>query len=147
MKIVVSIFLSLIIYSASAQISFNTGSVQLDSDLNAINTSASANFGSFKTNLSASYNVSSKKIDYMQISLNMAAGEIYLALEIAKLSNTPIDDIITIYKNNKSKGWGYIAKEAGIKPGSSEFHQLKNDTSSKKNKGKSNGNGKKKKMK
>ena len=56
----------------------------------------------------------------------MEAGEIYLALEIAKLSKTPVDEVITIYKNNKSKGWGYIAKEAGIKPGSPEFHQMKN---------------------
>jgi hypothetical protein len=139
MKNILLILISFIVYSASAQVSFNTGNVQLDTDLNTINASASANFGSFKGDLIVSYNVSEKKIDYMKVSLNMAPGEIYFALEIAKLSKTPIDEVITIYKNNKSKGWGYIAKEAGIKPGSSEFHQLKNNANSKKNKGKGKG--------
>lgn len=148
MKNIFLVLLSFLVYSASAQISFNTGSVQLDTDLNAINANASVDFGSFKGDLSLSYNVSEKKIDYMKGSLNMAPGEIYLALEIAKLSKTPIDEVITIYKNNKCKGWGYIAKEAGIKPGSAAFHQLKNDASAEKNKskGKGKGNGKGKKM-
>lgn len=74
----------------------------------------------------------------------MAPGEIYLALEISKLSKIPIDEVIIIYKKNKSKGWGYIAKEAGIKPGSAEFHQLKNNTNSQKNKSKNKGKGNRK---
>jgi len=121
MKKILLILVSLIAYSGSAQISFNTGSVQLDSDLNIINISASADFESFKGDMGVTYNVSEKKIEYMRVSLNMAPGEIYFALEISVLSKTPIDKVITIYKKNKSKGWGYIAKEAGIKPGSSEF--------------------------
>ena len=141
MKKLLFIILLFCVYSATAQISFNTGSVQLDSDLNTINASASVNFGAFKSDLSVSYNVSEKKIEYMRGSLNMGPGEIYLALEISKLSKNPIDKVITIYENNKSKGWGYIAKEAGIKPGSPEFHQLKNNASSKKNKGKQKKNG------
>ncbi|PTB94077.1 hypothetical protein C9994_12430 [Marivirga lumbricoides] len=133
-KKILFVLLSLVVYSASAQIDFNTGNAQLDSDLNTINANASANFGSFKADLSVNYNVSEKKIDYMRGSLNMAAGEIYISLEISKLSKTPIDDVLVIYTNNKSRGWGYIAKQAGIKPGSPEFHQLKNNARSKKNK-------------
>lgn len=126
-------------YLSSAQIAFNTGSVQLDSDLNSINIGASANFEAFKGDLAISYNVSEKKIEYLRASVNLAPGEIYLALEIAKLSRRSIDQVVTIYKNNKGKGWGYIAKEAGIKPGSAAFHQLKNNARSKKSKA---GNGK-----
>ena len=29
------------------------------------------------------------------------------------------------YRNNKGQGWGVIAKNLGIKPGSDEFHALK----------------------
>jgi len=141
MRKIVLILLSLIAYSGTAQISFNTGSVHLDSDLNIINTSASADFGSFKADMGVSFNVSERKIEYMRMSLNMAPGEIYFALEISRLSKTPIDTVITVYKKSKGKGWGYIAKEAGIKPGSSEFHQLKNNASSKKNKGQNKGKG------
>jgi len=146
MKNTLVILLSFIACSASAQVSFNTGNVELDRDLNTINTNASADFRSFKSELSISYNVSEKKIEYMKGTLNMAFGEIYLALEISKLSKTPIDNVIAIYKSNKSKGWGYIAKEAGIKPGSAEFHQMKNNASSQKNKNKGKGNGKGKKI-
>ncbi|TDQ22786.1 hypothetical protein [Tenacibaculum caenipelagi] len=149
MKNLLIILLLFFTYSVSAQISFNTGSVQLDSDLNIINADANLNFGAFKTNLSVSYNVSEKKIGYMRGTLGMKAGEIYLALEICKLSRKPVDDVIVIYKTHKNKGWGYIAKQAGIKPGSAAFHQLKNNANSKKNKskgkGQSNGKGKGKK--
>ncbi|MDE1208344.1 hypothetical protein [Tenacibaculum larymnensis] len=142
MKNLFIILLSIFTYSASAQISFNTGNTQLDSDLNIINTDANLNFGAFKTRLSISYNVSEGKIKYMGGSLGMKAGEIYLALEISKLSRRSIDDMITIYRTHKNKGWGYIAKQAGIKPGSAEFHQLKNNANSKKNKSKRKNKGK-----
>lgn len=135
MKNILILILLLLAYTSFGQISFKTGNVQLDSDLKTINSNASVDFGSFKTNLSLSYNLSEKKIDYMKGSLHMSSGEIYFALEISKYSKKPIDEILTIYKNNKSKGWGYIAKEAGIKPGSAEFHQLKNNASSKKKQG------------
>ena len=77
----------------------------------------------------------------MRISLNMSPGEIYFALEISKYSNKPIDDVIGIYQTHKAKGWGYIAKQAGIKPGSDAFHQLKKNAGSKSNNGKGNGKG------
>jgi len=141
MKNLLTILLLFFTFSVSAQISFNTGSGQLDSDLNIINANANLNFGAFKTNLSISNNVSERKIEYMKGSIGMKAGEIYLTLQIARLSRRSIDDVIIIYKKHKNKGWGYIAKQAGIKPGSAEFHQLKNNASSKKNKSRGQGNG------
>jgi len=121
--------------SLSAQISFNTGNSQLDSDLMAINASASADPGSFKADMKLSYNLSEQQFDYMNVTLHMAPGEVYLALEISRIAKISVDDVLSHYKSNKSKGWGYIANQAGIKPGSEEFHQLKNNTNSKKEKG------------
>lgn len=135
MKKLFVIFFSLIVYSASAQISFRTGDVRLDADLNLINSRALADFGSFRGDLVRSYGVSNQKIDHMRGNQNMAPGEIYFALEIAKLGRISIDNVLSIYERDKSKGWGYIAKEAGIKPGSAEFHRLKDNASSNKNKG------------
>jgi len=144
MKNILVLILSLLAFTSFGQISLKTGSLQLDSDLNTINTNASVDFGSFKTDLSLSYKLSEKKIDYMKGSLNMSPGEIYFALEISKHSRKPINEVLTIYKKNKSKGWGHIAKEAGIKPGSAEFHQLKNNARSRKNKSKGKNKGHKK---
>jgi hypothetical protein len=33
--------------------------------------------------------------------------------------------VMATYESHKGKGWGVIAKELGIKPGSAEFHALK----------------------
>jgi hypothetical protein len=142
MRKIIILLLSLLPFISSAQISFNTGNVQFDSDLNTINANANLDFGAFKTDLSVGYNVSEKKIEHMRGTLNMAPGEIFLALEISKISKTSVDNIVYHYKKHKNKGWGYIAKEAGIKPGSAEFHQLKNNSRNKKNKGKGHKNSK-----
>lgn len=119
------------------QISFNTGNGDLDADLTVINERGSSDFKSFKRELSIDFGVPEVKLDHMRVSLGLEPGEIYLALEIARNSPSSVDDVLRIYKNNKSKGWGYIAKEAGIKPGSAAFHQLKNNSKGRKDKGKS----------
>lgn len=132
-------------YVSMAQLNFNTGSPELDSDLNSINVTAKVDLGVFKVDLSAEFGVPSKDIDAM-FSLKLEPAEVYLVLEISKISGKPSSDVITCYKTNKSKGWGYIAKEMGIKPGSPEFHELKGNSKNKKAKGNSskpanNGNG------
>lgn len=151
-KILLSLIISICYLTINAQTDFKSGSVELDTDLNSINTNAKLDFGAFKTNLKLNYNVSEKKIDYMSASLKMQPAEIYFALEIGKYSKRPIDDVLVVYQKEKSKGWGYIAKQMGIKPGSEAFHALKNNASGKAkknkgnkgNKGNKNNNGKKK---
>ncbi len=141
------------------QITFNTGSGELDANLSVINERGKGDFISFKKELSVDFNVPIPKLENMRVSIGLEPGEIYLALEIARNSPSSIDEVLRIYQVNKSKGWGYIAKEAGIKPGSAAFHQLKNNSKGRKDKGgkpkhiksksakkgKSNGNGKGKK--
>ena len=141
---ILSILLMFAGTSAIAQINFNTGSKELDADLNSINVSAKADLTVFKTDLSVEFNVSTKEVNNL-FSLKMEPGEVYLTLEISKISKKSSIDVATCYKSNKSKGWGYIAKEMGIKPGSAEFHELKGSSKNKKskgNKGNSKGNSK-----
>jgi hypothetical protein len=141
MKKVIILFLTVFLSVISnAQVSFNTGNAEFDSDLGKINADAKLDFGAFKTNLALSYDISDKKIDHLSISVKMEPAEIYLALELTKLSGKSIDQVVEIYEVNKDKGWGFIAKELGIKPGSPEFHKLKEDTKNKGAKGKSKSN-------
>ncbi len=141
MKKVIILFLTVFLSVISnAQVSFNTGNAEFDSDLGKINADAKLDFGAFKTNLALSYDISDKKIDHLSISVKMEPAEIYLALELTKLSGKSIDQVVEIYEVNKDKGWGFIAKELGIKPGSPEFHKLKEDTKNKGTKGKSKSN-------
>ena len=88
----------------------------------------------------------------------------YIALRLGEMCGRPVDYVIDTYKANKGGGWGRIAKSLGIKPGSEEFHALKqghdlqqdnarfadlysSDEHGKNGKGKSQGNGKGKKKK
>ena len=131
---------------SNAQVLFNTGSAEMDADLGKINADANLDFGAFKTNLTLSYDISEKKTDYLNISVKMEPAEIYFALELSKLSGRSIDQVVEIYEVNKDKGWGFIAKQLGIKPGSPEFHNLKENTKNKGAKGKGKNNkGKQKK--
>lgn len=40
-------------------------------------------------------------------------------------THQPIGLVLDVYSRQKSKGWGAVAKGLGIKPGSPEFHLLK----------------------
>jgi hypothetical protein len=55
----------------------------------------------------------------------MNAGDVVISFEIMKLTRKPIAEVIRVYKVSKTKGWGVMAKELGIKPGSKEFHAMK----------------------
>jgi hypothetical protein len=145
-KAVILLLTLLFTIISNAQVLFNTGSAEMDADLGKINADANLDFGAFKTNLTLSYDISEKKIDYLNISVKMEPAEIYFALELSKLSGRSIDQVVEIYKVNKDKGWGFIAKQLGIKPGSPEFHNLKENTKNKGAKGKGKNNkGKQKK--
>jgi len=139
-RIVLTLFTILSLHFLSAQISFNTGSVEFDADLNVINTNANKDLPSFKTDLSVSFGVSVATIDNM-FAIGMSAGDVYIGLEISNTTSKPVSDIITSYRKNKGKGWGVIAQEMGIKPGSDEFFALKGKCKNKKDKGNSKGNG------
>jgi hypothetical protein len=56
----------------------------------------------------------------------MEPADIYMTVELAMISGTPVDRVVEIYRVNQGKGWGVIAKQLGIKPGSAAFKALKN---------------------
>lgn len=84
-----------------------------------------------------------------------APADAYMVLRLAEMSGRPYDTILREYNTNHKQGWGVMAKNLGIKPGSAEFKSLKsghdmhfgdddrNDDHGKKNKDKEHGNGKK----
>jgi hypothetical protein len=72
----------------------------------------------------------------MSVKLGMRPADIYFALEIGRHSKKPIDEILIIYQRDKGKGWGEIAKNCGIKPGSPAFHAMKSNAGNKAKKGK-----------
>ena len=136
MKPALIIIFTCSLISVNAQ--YNTGDAELNASLVKIDADASVNFSLFKKDVSTTFNVSESKITNWSVQFGMKAGDIYFALELARISKKPADEVIKIYSSNKQKGWGAIAKDLGIKPGSPEFHALKGGAGKQANKGKAN---------
>ena len=49
----------------------------------------------------------------------------YTLFRLGEMCKQPMDQVMKKYQANKGKGWGVLAKSLGIKPGSKEFHELK----------------------
>lgn len=54
-----------------------------------------------------------------------APGDVYMACTIASIIGRPCRHVVDVYERDHGQGWGNIAKQMGIKPGSPEFHRLK----------------------
>lgn len=124
--IVIGLFVAVI---TNAQ-DYATGDKELNATLISVNTEANLNLPDFKSKLATTYNTSLPKVEAC-FKAGMTAGDAYIAFEISSLSKRPIEAVITSFKKNKGKGWGVIAKEMGIKPGSPAFHQLKKNAKAK----------------
>lgn len=143
MKDIFSLFLFVALLQANGQnVTFTakSGDAELDVTLSDMNVKATADFQLFKNEMKLAYNVTDQKLEYLKTTIKMAPADIYMTLEIGKITGKTVDAVTQCYQSNKSKGWGVIAKEMGIKPGSSEFHQLKSSAKGKNDKMKGNGN-------
>lgn len=56
---------------------------------------------------------------------NWAPGDVYYACSVAQVLGRPCRYVADYWEEHRGKGWGVVAKELGIKPGSAEFHRLK----------------------
>lgn len=123
-------------FSVNAQISFNprTGDAEMDASLKNVNVRAQADLPIFKNEISVGFQIPKPKIEILL--QTMAPGDVYIAAEIANIIHKPIETVADTYKKNKDQGWGQIAKELGIKPGSKEFHEMKARFKNKGDKGK-----------
>ena len=52
-------------------------------------------------------------------------GDVFYACAIAQVLGRPCRHVADEWDRNRGKGWGVVAAELGVKPGSAEFHSLK----------------------
>jgi hypothetical protein len=130
----------------SAQLPFNprTGDAELDGVLRDIDKNAKNNLDFFAKDVVTKFSIAKSSID--KVIKIMPPGDIFMAAQISFLLGKPFEVVVNTYNVHKDKGWGVIAKEMGIKPGSPEFHNmkkaLKSNGNSKVNGPGSSGNGK-----
>jgi len=104
--------------------SATTAAGGLDGFLGEINVTAHADLPGFKADLSATFGLPVPKIDDLLRSLPSPA-DVYMTLRVGEVSHQPLPRVVEEFQRHKGQGWGVIAKNLGIKPGSREFHALK----------------------
>lgn len=96
----------------------------LDAFLDSVEVRAGADLGSFKADLSVTFGVSDAKVDGL-FSVMSRPSDVYMCLRVGEVADQPVDRVVAEYKQHQRQGWGVIAQNLGIKPGSEQFHALK----------------------
>lgn len=126
-KLIVMLFVMVVIAPTSmAQIlkfTATTGDSDMDNFLIGIHNTAVKDINTFNADVSATFGIPIPKIS-ATLKL-LSPGDLYMAAQLSLSVNKPFDEVVSTYQSNKTKGWGAIAKEMGIKPGSAEFHAMK----------------------
>lgn len=90
-----------------------------------INVQARADMPGFSARLSTQFGVPAARVQAVVQSVRYPA-DAFMVFQLAHMSGRPPERVLAVYEPSRKKGWGAIAKELGIKPGSAEFHALKN---------------------
>lgn len=96
----------------------------LDAFLNDLNVQARADMNGFSAKVSAQFGVPVPRVQAV-IKMVDRPSDAFMCFQLGEMSRKPYDTVVNVYKSDKGKGWGVIAKNLGIKPGSREFHALK----------------------
>jgi hypothetical protein len=89
------------------------------------NIKAEADPDGFRARLAARFDLGDVQIETVLSNFEEPA-DAYMVLRLGEMSGQPTDKVMGKYKSSKGNGWGTVAKSLGIKPGSKEFHALKN---------------------
>lgn len=93
--------------------------------INDFNIKAEADPSGFKAKLETRFNIGGAEVNAVLSTVDNSA-DAYILFRLGEMSGQPTQEIIRKYKSGNRKGWGVLAKNLGIKPGSKEFKALKN---------------------
>jgi hypothetical protein len=101
----------------------NTGDSDVDKRISEINIGAKSDYEGYKKEMTKQFGVSSGEVDRYVKQQKLDPGDVYYGSVLARETNRSVSDIMTKYE--KTRGWGKVAKDLGIQPGSEQFHNLK----------------------
>lgn len=119
------VFLGLLVQGEAFAQHKGTGDRKLDSLLGKIDQKAAADPDGFFRQLSQRQNVPESEIREAKERHDLSFGDTYMATALSRISKRPIGVVGKEYKQDQSRGWGVMARNSGIKPGSPAFKQMK----------------------
>jgi hypothetical protein len=108
-------------------IGFNprTGDAWFDARLGEINVAASGNLDGFIDEVVVSTRAPRVWVETLVVERRYPPADVYMLAESAYRGGVSFDTALTVYEQHRGEGWGAMAKRLGIKPGSAEFHAMK----------------------
>lgn len=97
----------------------------LDTFLENLNVQAAADRHGVVTSVGSHFGVPYSDVELIMGTTGSLA-DAFMVLQIGRWTGLSRDRIMNEYGSKKGQGWGVIANDLGIKPGSAEFHALKN---------------------
>jgi hypothetical protein len=97
----------------------------LDGFLHDLNIQARVDRDGFSAKVSAQFGIPEARVKVVLGNVSEPA-DAFMVFQLGQMTRQSPDKVMEVYRAQKGKGWGVIAKELGIKPGSPEFHALKN---------------------
>ena len=89
-----------------------------------VNVQARVDLPGFSARVSTQFGVPLPQVQAVVQTVREPA-DAFMVFQLGQFSGKPPERVMDVYSKSKGKGWGVIAKELGIKPGSAEFHALK----------------------
>jgi hypothetical protein len=97
----------------------------LDTFLDNLNVQAAADRHGVVTSVGSHFGVPYSDVELIMGTTGSLA-DAFMVLQIGRWTGLSRDRIMGTYGAKKGQGWGAVAKDLGIKPGSAQFHALKN---------------------
>ncbi len=114
------------VHAQTVGYNIRTGDVWVDTRLGEINDYGRRYRDPFVSEMTGHYGAPRSLVLDLLDRRGWAPADVYFACAIARALGIPCLDVVHRHERNPGQGWGNLAKQMGIKPGSREFHALKN---------------------
>lgn len=103
-----------------------TGDVWVDTQLSDINRYGSSYRDPFIDEMVRYHGAPRDFVTDLLVNQRWNAGDVYYACTLAQIIGRPCRYVADQWQQNRGQGWGVLAQRLGVKPGSAQFHRLKN---------------------
>ncbi|MEJ2452508.1 MAG: hypothetical protein P8047_17945 [Gammaproteobacteria bacterium] len=93
--------------------------------LNNLAVEARADPSGFTARLATRFHIGNAEVQAVIDNVGGNQADAYMVMRLAEMSHRPIAYVTERYHKDRRRGWGVLARNLGIKPGSRAFHALK----------------------
>jgi hypothetical protein len=113
----------------NVSVNLRTGDTFLDARLGDIDVGIVGNVDAYVDDVVVHYGAPRVVIQELVVERHYPPADVTLIAGYAQALQMPVTQVADTYARHRGQGWGVIAKELGVKPGSAQFHAMKRSLS------------------